>query len=223
MTRKILLILLISSILITAVSAVPITGVPYAIGSNNLTVPLTGVTGTECWVVYGPNDGIGVWGTENYTPSGGAANVVIWGAPLTGGTSYYAMGCDQTGCDATGVLFSTLPITPIPDAHLGNAYRNLSQSHFSIIALSGVIESAYVPGIPRTLLYGVLIGLIFIGIWMRTKSVRMVCSLGIMLGGMLFSNASGLFLGIPLQEQLLGGILLAGGLTGWFMSLVIKK
>ena len=228
MTYKTLGILAVSMLfLVTMVSGVPNTGVPTLISSNNVTIPLTGVTGDDCWVLYGMNSGAGyVWSSSNYTAVGGSKDVLIWGAPLTGGTQYYAVGCDVTGCDPNEVTFSTLAITPLPTTTFGAGYVNLSRSHFNILYVPAVVESVYsLPDyrFPRTLLYGLLLGLIFVGLWLRTRSIRLVSSLSLMLGMMLFSNASGLYLGIPLQEQLLGSVLLAAGFAGWMLSLWVKK
>ena len=221
-TRFLLAIVIVIAIALP-VLAVPNTGAAVSNTSNNVTIPLTGITGSSVYVLYGPNEGMPVWASDNYTPSGGSADVVIWGAPLIGGSSYYATGCDDTGCDPTWVPFTISTITPLPTTTLGSVYQTMANSHFSPVVIPIALQSVYVDSIPRTLFYGIILGLMFIGIWMRTHSIRMVSSLGIMLGGFLFSDASGLFLGIPLQEQLLGLVLLAAGLAGWVVSLFVKK
>jgi hypothetical protein len=207
------------------VTAVPVTGAAINIESNNVTIPLAGVAGTEAWVVWGQNPDGEIWNTANFTPTAGAVDVYIWGAPLFGSTVYYAKGCDNTGC-GNEVSFTTAAITPVPTTTFGRGYQNISNAHFDIRKIAPNLENVYTDGgarIPRTMLYGILIGLVFIGLWFRTRSIRICSTLGIILGSMLWTASGGLYLGIPLQEQLLGQLLLAAGLAGWALSLFVKK
>lgn len=209
-------------VFIPTVSAIPTTGAVSAISSNNVTIHVLGITGNDVWIIWGQNSGGECWRTDNQTPNIGAADVLVWGAPLTGGTSYYAKACDSSGC-GNEVTFTLAQITPLPTTTFGYVYQNLSRSHFNLQYIAPSIDQVYTRNFPRLVLYGVLIGMIFLGLWLRTRSIRLVSSLGIIMGMMLFSPTTGLYLGIPGSEQLLGGVLLAAGLSGWVLALWLKK
>ena len=227
-TYKYIAAMLLMLMIVPLASAVPTTGAATLIGSNNVTITLTGCTGTDAWIVWGQNSNGYAWNSGNYTPVAGTAVVLIYGAPLLGGTYYYAKGCDSSGCGGE-ITFTTLPITPLPITTFGAGYRNLSASHFNIMYIAPAIEGVYSPvgsvkyGFPRILLYGIIISMVFIGLWFRTRSIRLCSSMALMFGGMLFYPTSGLMLGIPASAQILGGVLLALGITGWLVALWLKK
>jgi len=221
-TYKYFISMLVMLMLVSLASAVPTTGAATLIGSNNATITLTGCTGTDAWVVWGQNSEGYAWNTANYTPVAGTVDVVIYGAPLLGGTYYYAKGCDASGC-GNQITFTTLPITPLPITTFGAGYRNLSASHFNIMYIAPNIENVYTYGMPRLFLYGFLISMVFIGLWFRTRSVRLTASMALIFGGLLFYPTSGLMLGIPASAQILGAVLIVLGLAGWVYALWAKK
>jgi hypothetical protein len=219
--------IILAAIMIPTVIATPLAGAASFIGSNNVTIPLGGCAAGDVWVIWGHNPGGEVWNTANETTTGGAVSVTIWGAPMMGNTLYYARGCDSTGC-GNEISFTTAAITPLPTTTFGAGYKNLSARHFDIQYVPAIIESVYSPklgdmGLPRSMLYGILISLVFMGLWLRTRSIRICSSLGIMLGGLLFSDSVGLHLGVPGPIQLLGGLMIAAGLAGWVLALWLKK
>ena len=225
-TCKLLLSVIMILLLVVPVMGLPVTGAAIAIGSNNVTIPLTGCTG-EALVLWGQRSGGYIWNTPNQTPVAGNADILIWGAPLFGNTLYYAKGCDSTGC-GNEITFSTASITPLPTTTFGAGYQNLTRSHFNILFIGPVIESVYSPidspyGIPRLMLYGILISLVFIGLWLRTRSIRLCATMGLMLGVLMFDPTVGLMLGVPGAIQLLGGALLIAGIAGWLVALWLKK
>lgn len=225
-TCKLTLLTLLVMVIAVPVMGVPNTGAATVVNSNNVTIPLTGCVG-ESYVLWGQASGAYMWNTPNTTPVGGSTVSVIWGAPLTGGTYYYAVGCDSTGC-GNEITFTTASVTPLPTTTFGAGFTNLTRAHFNPLFIAPMIEQVYAPqssnfGFPRAMLYGLLLSLIFIGLWLRTRSIRMVSTLGMITGGMIFLASTGLKLGVPGEIQLLGMTLLIAGVAGWVVVLWQKK
>ena len=203
--------------------AVPTTGAVTLIGSNNATIAVAGITGNTVWVMWGQGPGGGeVWASPNQTASGGVASVTIWGAPILGSTTYYASACDSTGCDPNSVSFTTLPVTPAPVRNFGQAFRNITESHFNLVTIGGSIFSAYTNVMPASVMFGMLFGVITMGIWTRTKTVRTVAITMMIISPFIVTSNAGLYLGIPLVEMAIGQALLAAGFSGILLSLVKK-
>jgi hypothetical protein len=202
-----------------AALALPTTGVPTMVGSNNATIPVTGVTGTEAWVVWGQNPGGECWNTPNYTPVAGSVDITIAGAPLLGNTLYYATACDSTGC-GNEVSFTTVPITPISVIQYGAGYRNLTATRFNLVLVGGTLFQAYTNIMPASVAFGLLFGAITIGMWQRTKSVRLISILMMIASPFIVLSGAGLMLGVPLIEQSLGQVLLACGFAGIMLSFI---
>ena len=217
-----LISILILLLVTTVVSAQPTALTPTTIGNNNVTIPVTGCTGNAVWVLWGMNSGGEVWTTTNSTPDGSNnANVVIWGAPLTGNTHYVAQACDVSGCGVE-IDFTTLPNTPVPTTHFGSAFFNITGSHLNPMVIGPNIFSAYFTLTPPTLFFGIFFGFIVLGFWRRTNSVRLVSIIMIILSPVILSSNLGLFFGVPLVEQALGQVLLACGVAGIMLSFVKK-
>lgn len=81
---------------------------------------------------------------------------------------------------------------------------------------------AYRNIIPNAIFYGVLFGIVAIGMWRRNRSVRLVSVVFIMIGPFLFFSNAGLMLGIPGAEQGIGLVLLALGIAGIGLSFIRK-
>jgi hypothetical protein len=216
------ILLLINAILYfsgAAALALPTTGAATLIGSNNVTIPVTGITGTQVWVNWGQNPGGECWNVPNQTPSAGSASITISGAPLLGFTKYYAVACDSTGC-GNEISFTTLQVTPIQVTNYGAGYRNLTESRFNMILVGGTLFRAYTTLMPASVVFGLLFGVITIGMWQRTKSVRLIGILMMIASPFIVMSGAGLMLGVPLAEQALGQTLLAAGLAGVFLSFI---
>jgi len=219
--HKGLLLLFVCLLLIVPAMAVPTTGAATLIGSNNVTIPITGVTGTECWVMWGQNPQGVMWITSNAQAVGGVATALIWGAPLTGNTLYYAQACDSEGCGNV-VSFTTAAIAPIPSTNFGAGFKNITATHFQPMYLVPTIMLAYFNVIPETIFFGILFGMITLGIWRRTKSVRMVSVLMIIVSPLIMTANTGMNFGVPVTFQALGQALMAAGVAGMLLSLVKK-
>jgi hypothetical protein len=203
--------------------AVPTTGAVTLVGSNNATIAVAGITGDTVWVMWGQGPGGGeVWASQNETATGGIASVTIWGAPILGSTTYYASACDSTGCDPNSVSFTTAPVTPAPVRNFGQAFRNITAGHFNLVTIGGALFSAYSNVMSTSVMFGMLFGVITLGIWTRTKTVRTVGITMMIVSPFIVASGAGLFLGIPLVEQAIGQALLAAGLAGILLSLIKK-
>ena len=218
-TIKACCLLLAFVLLISWGSALPTTGAPTAIGSNNVTIPVTGATGSDVWVEWGQNTGGYAWNTPNYTPVAGSASITISGSPLLGNTFYFAAACDSTGC-GNEVTFTTAQITPIPVTPYGAGYRNLTATRFNLVLVGATLFRAYTTVMPGTLVFGLLFGVITLAMWQRTKSVRLISILMMIASPFVVLSGAGLMLGVPLAEQSLGQVLLAAGLAGVFLSFI---
>jgi hypothetical protein len=212
-------LVLIIPLLFAAALALPTTGAATMIGSNNVTIPVTVITGSLVWVNWGQNPGGECWNTPNQTVSGASASVTISGSPLLGFTKYYAVACDSTGC-GNEISFTTLPITPIPVTNYAAGYRNLTESRFNLVMIGGTLFRAYTTLMPASVVFGLLFGGITIGMWQRTRSVRLISILMMIASPFIVLSGAGLMLGVPLAEQSLGQVLLAAGLAGVFLSFI---
>jgi hypothetical protein len=208
-------------LLIGIVSAVPVTGAAGDITSNNfnISVATATITGNDVWVIYGQASGKENWISSNYTKSGVNTIVQVWGAPILGNTLYYAEACDQTGC-GNEISLTTLEIPLLTVTDYGAGFRNLTQSHYNIMNVAPAFLLGYFNIMPASVFFGLLFGLIVVGMWRRNRGIRLVSVVMIILSPLIMSSNAGLFFGIPLAEQALGQALLAAGIAGILLSFV---
>jgi hypothetical protein len=200
-----------------AVSAVPTIGAASSITSSNATFPIAGSSG-ETYVGYGEYPNGETWKSENFT---GASSITIWGAPILGGTKYYAKACDQTGC-GNEVSFTMLAITPLPTYHFDSGFNGMVLTHWNIAYFGQWIVIAYTTNIPQPIFVGLIFGCIIVGFWRKTKSTRLISILLMILGPLIMYPNVGLYLGMPSVMQSLGAILFALGFAGVMLSFVKK-
>ena len=100
---KLLGILLGLLAIIAVAGAVPTTGAASDITSNGWNMTITGVTGNDCWVMWGDFSGGENWATPNTTASGGTANIQVLGTPIFGGEKVWYQACDP---ERTRFLFN---------------------------------------------------------------------------------------------------------------------
>ena len=218
-TKLILAVVLCS--LVAVSQAVPTTGSPTGITSNSVNISVTNLVGTSAYVEYGANSGGEMWYSDTWNVTSNATTVVIYGAPLIGGQTYYAKACDDTGC-GNEVSFTLSAITPLPTTTYGAQLQSMMITHFSILYLAGQLFAAYTNVVPATVMFGIIFGMIVIGIWYRTKSVRLIGILMMISSPFIVDSNSGLMLGIPLVEQAIGQALLAAGFAGIMLSFIKK-
>ena len=222
MKHNAILIIIGILLLVGIISAQPTIGGIADITSNSVNVTINGVAGDGItWVLFGQASGGEWWTSSNYTATAGTAKVQIWGAPLLGGTTYYIEACDNTGCSAES-SFTSLPITPLPATNYGAAYKNLTQSHFNLMLIAPVFFQGYFNITGSTVFFGLLFGVIVLGMWRRNRRVRLVSIVMIILSPMFMYASSGLMFGIALPIQQIGQSLLCAGLAGVLLSLIKK-
>lgn len=199
--------------------AVPTTGAASAISSNNFTSTATGVSGGSAWVIWGHSSGNENFNTGNTTATGGSSTIMVWGAPLIGGRTVYYKACDVTGCGNERTV-SIPAITPLPVPTFGDPLRSVITSHFAIINITAAIPAAYgLTGSPIILLWGIMYLCVFVGFWLRTRSVGLALFMVLLTVPFLASEYAGLYLGMP--SIAVGFIaLLAAAMAGLVMTLV---
>lgn len=214
--------LIISWILIVGfVNATPTTGIATDITSNGFNSTLTGVVGTDCWIEWGDFSGGENWATPNATASAGTAAVPVIGSPIYGGESIYFRGCDTSGCGNERQV-TILPVTPMPTTTFGKPMTNITRSRWDPQVVLFSLLSGYTTVTPTTVLFGIAFLFLMIGIWMRTKSVRLIAVLGIIISPFIMYTSSGLMLGIPSVGQAVAQGLLAAGIAGVLFSFMRK-
>jgi hypothetical protein len=138
-----------------------------------------------------------------------------------GGQRYYASACDDTGC-GNQVTWVMAAITPIPTHGFDAGWNGLVLSHWSLATISSFFLYAYTTNIPLTVFWGFIVGAIILGFWRKTKHVRLVGTLLIILSPILMVPTTGLYIGMPLVMQSLGAVLFALGFAGVALSLIKK-
>jgi PKD repeat protein len=92
--------------------------------SSRVNLTVSGITGSEVWIVYGQKSNAYAWITPNTTATGSWADVYV-DSPMLGNTRYYARACDSTGC-GNEVSWTTVPVTAAPATNYGAAYKNIT-------------------------------------------------------------------------------------------------
>lgn len=183
-------------LLVSIASATPINGVATDVTSNGFNVTVTGVTGTDVWIMWGDQPGYENWMTPNFTASGGTGIVQVLGAPLMGGEHVYYQACDSTGCgNELDTILSA--ITPMPTGTIDQFLSNITKSRFSPGVMSQSIMSAATVVVPQVVLVGISALVFIMAIWTRTKSVRLALILGLIVLPFILHPSSGLGLAIP--------------------------
>lgn len=207
---KLPVLLLAILLIIGIVSAVPTTGAATDVNSNGFNCSATGVTGSEAWVMYGSNSQKENWASSTYTASGGTAAIQVVGAPLLGGQHVYYQACDSTGC-GNEVSTTLLAVTPVPTSNFGIYFRNITKSRFYAPVIGESMAQSYSQVMPISVMIGIMAMFFMFGLWMRTRSVRLIAIVGILLCPMILFSYQGLYLGLPaLAPALIAGLLAAG-------------
>ena len=206
-------------LIVATVSAVPNTGIATAISSNNFTVAITASDGGDVWIAWGGASGNEIFGSQLQT---GDSSLTVYGAPLIGGQTIWYQACDSTGCGNERTL-TLATITVLPTPTFGNAYRNLTARHFSIDSIAPNILPGYMAtGISATLLWGIMLFFVFFGFWFRTRSVRMVLVVGLLMATFILTPTAGLYLGAPLLFQYVAQGFMAAAIAGIILTFIKK-
>ncbi len=216
-TDWVLVLLLAFCCIFPVATALPITSDVYDVGNNNATIIVLHSWG-DTWITWGRLPGHEMWITPNETAYG-AINITVWGAPLMGNTNYFCKACNQSGCGEE-INFTTQDVSRVTDMNFRRGFVNMTSSHFNPVMGAGTILLAYTRIMPATVVFGIFFGMLVIGMWLRTKSVRLVSVTMLIASPFIMSSKAGLMLGIPLAEQALGQALLAAAIAGILLSFV---
>lgn len=198
-------------------SATPITGAATDITSNGFNVSVTGVTGTDCWVIWGDGAGLENWATANATATAGSASIQVIGAPIYGSEKVYYIACDPTGCGNEQTT-TIATVTPVPQTTYGILMKNITNSRFDPKVIISSLGSGYTANAPFVVIIGIALFFYMIGQWMRTRSVRLIAIVGVLLAPFVMLGSNGLYLGIPSVGVMLAKGLLAAALAGVLFS-----
>ena len=221
MTTKPLWILL-TLLIIGVVQAVPTAGSATEVSSNNFTVAVTGSDGGDTWIAWGQASGAYPWASPSAEFHSGDGSLVVYGAPIIGGSTIYYVPCDSTGCGGEHSV-SIPAITPMPTTTFGAIYNNLTAQHFKVTTIPAAIVAAYAATqVSITLYAGIAFFFLFFGFWFRTRSVRMTLILGLLMAAFITSPTTGLMLGAPLAFQLVAQGLMAAAIAGILLSFIRK-
>lgn len=189
----------IGCVLAVGVHAQPTTLPATMVGSNNATLSATGASGSNGWFIWGQLPGDEYWKTSNVTITGGTFSYTIARSPLYGNTLFYFAACDDTGC-GNEQSFTTLPVTPLPQTDLGKFYRNITEQGYDIPSIAANIVDPYIwTGTPITIVFMLIFSPIFIGVWLRSRTVLVALILGFVTGSFILYSNSGLMLGMPAE------------------------
>jgi len=117
-------------------------------------------------------------------------------------------------------ILPTQTITPLPTTTFGNAFTNLSQSHFNLVFFPQDALAPYawttlgVLSIPSFLIFL----FIFLGMWLSNSNLRLASIVGLLFSGaFLFSGGIGVSLPLVVQPIAYGA--LVASITGIIMSM----
>ena len=186
-SSKFLILALLAIILIPSVMAIN-TGAASLVGSNNATINCIATSG-KWWVEWGQTTGL-YWKSSNQSATATAYR--IHESPLFGNSYFYYRCCDSTGCGDT-LNFTTAQVTPLIPTGIGSVYENITESGFDIPSIAGHIIDPYlwVPNMPLTIVFMLMFSPLFIGIWLRSRTVIVALIFGFIVGSfILFSNST---------------------------------
>ena len=213
--------LLLLLLLVGAASAVPTTGAATGITSNGFNTTVTGITGTEVWVEWGDYSGYENWKSAVTYTTNASETIQVIGAPIYGGETIYFQACDSSGCgNEETVTIST--VTIMPTMTLSKMVKNITQSRWDPTVIGASMLQGYTTVTSATVLFGLAFMFLMIGVWMRTRSVRLIAVLGVIISPFIMYGSQGLYLGMPLIGQGIAQGLLAAGLAGVLLSFIRK-
>jgi hypothetical protein len=207
-----IILCLLLAVSVQTVYAVPITVPATGLSSQNITFHVSDAT-DPAWWEYGVVPGNLVWRTDNQSvASDGTANVTETGTPLMSLTTYYYRACDSTGCGAEHSS-TLLAVTPAPETTFGRVAHNISVSHFDLALIGGSILEPYTwVTANANVALGVLLVMIFCGIWLRQREVILPIMLG-MIG-------AALLIFVPPEFMIIAVAFVCAGLAGVLLGLI---
>jgi hypothetical protein len=122
---------------------------------------------------------------------------------MFGTTQYIYSCCDSTGCGSSGT-FTTGAVTPLPTYNLGDAYRNITENNYNIRMIGMHLADPYLwnPNMPLTIIFMLMFSPVFIGIWLRNKTVLVALVFGFVISSFILFNNGSSGLGISMPPEL---------------------
>ena len=196
---KILLAIIFIALVVGHVGAVPTTGAASLIGSNNVTVACSGTSG-DWWVDWGQTVNT-YWRSSNITTGDGT--YTIHQSPLFGNTVFFYKCEDSTGAGST-LTFTTAIVTPIPPTGLGKFYENMTEVGYDIPSIIQNLAIPYTwnPNLPITIVFMLIFSPVFIGIWLRSRTVLVALIFGFIVGSFILFNQAGSTTGISMPPEI---------------------
>jgi len=203
-------------------SAIPTTGAATAVGNNNATLWGSGVTGGVGWFQFGEASGFAYAHTKNLTADD-SGNIVFTmkGSPLIGLTTFYYRACDPTGC-GDELSFITTEVTPLPMTHYGSYAENMTENGLDPGNFIWNSMQPYIAVTGQTIFFGLILSMIFVGVWLRTRGTIVATSLGVICIGLFISAVAGLQLGLAPEFVAAAQAVLYVSLAGIVVSFTFK-
>lgn len=215
-------------VIVSSVTALPTMLPATDVGNNNFTLSCSGAVGTTFFKWGTQSDNQVVW-TVNVTPDAGTATTTEYGSPINPMSTYYAKCCDSTGCSVDPITFNTTAGVPIPTSTLGITLDNMTASRFNLLYLPYHLVTPYAWLFPSderqmglTLVFGVMFFFVYLGLWLRARSVATGVVMGLLTSSFVLFANEGMMLGIPVEFQSMAQALLYASLAGVFLVFLKK-
>ena len=210
-------------LLIVPVVAIPTTNPATMVGNNNFTFNGAGYTiGDDGWFQWSMRSGQTWAHTPNETADAdGIITYTLVGSPVYGCTTYFYRACDSTGCGSEET-FMTLEVTVLPTTTFGRWAENITANGFDPGNVFWNAMQPYMNVSGPTIFYGLVFGMIFIGVWLRTRGTAIGTIFGMICVGLFASSAIGLQLGLPPEFLAVGQAVLYISLAGSVVAFTFK-
>ena len=193
-TKPLYLIAVCFVLLVACVSAAP---TMTSATATNSVATFDGTCGSPpCWFSWGSNTNY-YWTTLNQTPSGGTFSDTQFGAPMLTGETYNVRACDSTGCSAP-MAFAVPDATMLPITNYGADVIVIWRSGFNITQVADVVIKPYAMlmadeetwrGNGAPIVWGIFFFFVFVGYWLRGKSMAMPSILAVLSGTFLIGSS----------------------------------
>jgi hypothetical protein len=217
---KLLFFMMLSVIIMcSTVSAVPTTLAATMVGNNNVTLNANGIVG-DGWFQFGTQPSSS-WAHLPNVTGGGAISYTWTGTPIYGNTKYYYRACDSSGCGSE-ISFTTTVVTPMPTGTYGQYATNMTEGRFNPANVVWNGLQAYISVTGDTVFYGIVMIMLFIGMWLATRGTLIAQQMGMIFSALFCVAAVGLGLGLPPMLIAVGQALLYVSLAAAVVSFTVK-
>jgi hypothetical protein len=133
------------------------------------------------------------WTTPNQTVTGSFSDNQ-WGSPMLTGTSYNVCACDNTSCSSP-MSFDVPKSTNVNQTAFGSGLLGIMRSGFNTTAIASVIMVPYYASLgnnayAQSVVWGFFFFFVFVGYWLRGRSIMMPAILAIIVGVFIVTDAA---------------------------------